>query len=275
MSVCACGCITNDGRPACDRCAALASFGLTRDAAQADIKDAYRLLAKVWHPDRFQSDEQLRRKAEEKLKEINSAYHLLATTVAENPRGPSSRPAPPAEKSQQASTATSARARYEPPGTSHFNASFRANRRTNKKRLVVTLAVLVAGGISLYLWSGRMASTQTIAKGAAKAEAIGQANREKPATAASPKLAEKQAAQTRASATSSRASVVVYPSDDPLVPYFTVGSTKADVVRVQGTPDKVSGNVFAYGLSEVFFSNGRVESWHADPSSPLKARMPQ
>src|ERR1700761_2053238 len=79
MSVCACGSITNEKRPACDRCAALTSFGLTRDATQPQIKDAYRVLAKVWHPDRFHNDDQLRAKAEEKLKEINSAYQLLTT----------------------------------------------------------------------------------------------------------------------------------------------------------------------------------------------------
>jgi hypothetical protein len=69
--------------------------------------------------------------------------------------------------------------------------------------------------------------------------------------------------------------VVVYPSDDPLVRYFTVGSTKDDVLRIQGPPASVAGNVFRYGLSEVHFKDGRVESWRIDPTSPLKARMPQ
>ena len=77
-----------------------------------------------------------------------------------------------------------------------------------------------------------------------------------------------------ATAASSGASVVVYPQDDPLVPYFTVGSTKDDVVRVQGPPDTVTGNVLKYGVSEVYLKNGRVESWHIDPSTPLKASMP-
>lgn len=62
MSVCSCGRTTNDGRPMCDRCTALAVFGLTRDTTQTEIKDAYRVLAKVWHPDRFQGDETLRLK---------------------------------------------------------------------------------------------------------------------------------------------------------------------------------------------------------------------
>jgi len=67
----------------------------------------------------------------------------------------------------------------------------------------------------------------------------------------------------------------VYPPEDPQVPYFTVGSTKDDVVRVQGKPTRITDNLFAYGLSEVYFKDGRVESWRIDPGSPLKARMPE
>ena len=67
---------------------------------------------------------------------------------------------------------------------------------------------------------------------------------------------------------------MVFPPEDPGVPYFTVGSTKDDVIRVQGVPTRITGNVFAYGHSEVYFKDGRVQSWQMDPSSPLKAQMP-
>ena len=46
-------------------------------ASQADIKQAYRDLAKVWHPDRFSGDSTLQQKAQEKLKRINAAYEFL------------------------------------------------------------------------------------------------------------------------------------------------------------------------------------------------------
>ena len=45
------------------------------DAAQ--VKDAWRTLAKVWHPDRFEGDDRLVRTATEKLKQINEAYAVL------------------------------------------------------------------------------------------------------------------------------------------------------------------------------------------------------
>ncbi|MGI0484495.1 GUN4 domain-containing protein [Pantanalinema rosaneae CENA516] len=46
-------------------------------ATQAEIKQAYRDLALVWHPDRFIDNPKLRQKAEEKLKQINAAYEFL------------------------------------------------------------------------------------------------------------------------------------------------------------------------------------------------------
>jgi hypothetical protein len=43
-----------------------------------EVKSAYRDLAKVWHPDRYQNEpERLRLKAESKLKEITLAYRVL------------------------------------------------------------------------------------------------------------------------------------------------------------------------------------------------------
>src|SRR5688500_3533692 len=42
-------------------------------ASDEEIKVAHRDLSKVWHPDRFANDASVRRKAEEKLKQINEA----------------------------------------------------------------------------------------------------------------------------------------------------------------------------------------------------------
>jgi len=52
-------------------------LGLPPGASQADVKQAYRSLAKTWHPDRFNHDPTLKRQAEEKLKTINEAYRQL------------------------------------------------------------------------------------------------------------------------------------------------------------------------------------------------------
>ncbi|NJL68568.1 MAG: J domain-containing protein [Microcoleus sp. SM1_3_4] len=43
-----------------------------------EVKQAYRDLAFVWHPDRYAHNDRLQQKAAQKLTEINDAYqHLL------------------------------------------------------------------------------------------------------------------------------------------------------------------------------------------------------
>jgi len=58
---------------------------------------------------------------------------------------------------------------------------------------------------------------------------------------------------------------------DPDQESFTVGSSKNEVLAVQGTPSRYSENVFGYGNSEVYFKNGRVVSWKNAPGpAPLR-----
>lgn len=52
-------------------------LGIKAGASQAEVKQAYRELAKLWHPDRFSNDPTLQQQAEEKLKAINEAYQYL------------------------------------------------------------------------------------------------------------------------------------------------------------------------------------------------------
>jgi GUN4-like/DnaJ domain len=46
-------------------------------SSQDKIREAYKDLVKVWHPDRFSEEPRLQQKAEEKLKKINAAYEFL------------------------------------------------------------------------------------------------------------------------------------------------------------------------------------------------------
>src|SRR5262252_449135 len=65
---------------------ALRVLGLEPGATEQGIKDAYRDLVKVWHPDRFGSDERLREKAQDKLREVNAAFEQLRGYSATNAR---------------------------------------------------------------------------------------------------------------------------------------------------------------------------------------------
>lgn len=62
-------------------------------------------------------------------------------------------------------------------------------------------------------------------------------------------------------------------SDTPSVPgldTFGVGSSKSEVIAIQGTPTLFSDNDFGYGNSHVFFQNNHVTSWKDSGSIPLR-----
>ncbi|MDY6805285.1 MAG: J domain-containing protein [Cyanobacteriota bacterium] len=61
-------------------------------ASLKEVKEAYRDMAFVWHPDRFSQNPRLRAKAQVRLVEINEAYRQLRSLLKNNPQG---LPAPP------------------------------------------------------------------------------------------------------------------------------------------------------------------------------------
>ena len=59
------------------------TLGLEANSSPEQVKQAYRDLVRVWHPDRFSHDERLRLIAQEKLKDINGAYEILKAAFFE------------------------------------------------------------------------------------------------------------------------------------------------------------------------------------------------
>lgn len=49
-------------------------------ASEEEIRQAYRDMVKVWHPDRFSHDQRLQQKANQKIKEINNAYEQIRSS---------------------------------------------------------------------------------------------------------------------------------------------------------------------------------------------------
>ena len=55
---------------------------LDHDASMGEAREAYIDMARVWHPDRFTDNPKLRKRAEEKLKEINIAYGEISVLLS-------------------------------------------------------------------------------------------------------------------------------------------------------------------------------------------------
>jgi tetratricopeptide (TPR) repeat protein len=77
-----------------ERCCQI--LGLDLGASLEEVKQAYRDLVYVWHPDRFAQNPRLQQKAEAMLKEINAAYEMILaapqprTAVLKSSRRPAS-----------------------------------------------------------------------------------------------------------------------------------------------------------------------------------------
>ncbi len=59
---------------------------LDRGASTDEIKQSYKDIVTVWHPDRFPNNSRLKQKAEEKLKEVNVAYDTLNSYLSSKQR---------------------------------------------------------------------------------------------------------------------------------------------------------------------------------------------
>ena len=64
---------------------ALEILGLKPNASLKEVKQAYRKLAKIWHPDRFIDNPEKQKQAEEKFKIIAEAYEQLQKYYSTNP----------------------------------------------------------------------------------------------------------------------------------------------------------------------------------------------
>jgi DnaJ-like protein len=71
------------------------ALGVASDASWEQVRQAYKDLVRVWHPDRFHSDPQLRDRAEQQLQRINEAYSALKNSEIFRGYQPEPAPQPP------------------------------------------------------------------------------------------------------------------------------------------------------------------------------------
>lgn len=110
-----------------------------------EVKQAHKEMLKVWHPDRFNNDEELQRKAQEKLKEINNAYDMLSQLP------------PPSLAQVPCLTAGGAEPALDPP--SSRAAGVQAKRPATRRAWMATIFTSVACAIFLSSFTARRISS--------------------------------------------------------------------------------------------------------------------
>lgn len=301
MNLCACGSTAENNGSFCRRCAALQVLELRAGASGPEIKAAYRMLVKVWHPDRFQDDKAMKDTADAKLKSINTAYVFLTSAPSmedrpENKRAASTETASPEPPKKQESTASQSRTDEEVP-------IFRAARssptwKLPSLKIFFRLALLIlAILIGRYIWiafdfQGLTGEASTVVdygkdsvlKGLdtpkrrflnAVEQDLRRLDPSRPAPDALPQTEEpaSAASPTNEQKTSGRQPRVRF-APHKIDSYITVGSTHEEVLAQLGTPTAASENKLVYGKSELYFKNNIVVGWRIDPvSSPIKVKL--
>jgi hypothetical protein len=305
MDTCLCGDLVEAAGARCPRCAALHALDLEMNASEAEIRRAYHLLVKVWHPDRFQGDPKLKDSAGEKLQQINSAFEFLTSTSTE--RGawrPPSRASEEAVSSlyeaQQRATATeSAGSAKNPVEMPSWNPPLRVRPILGVCiKLALVALVLLLGR---YLWiafdvpvSPNDAAAQAYYAGKHSLLKNLQAPRQRfvaaieddlrkiglkspaPAVPDNPQDAAPAPTQPASQSTAHPAASAAKnpPAPRKLLPYITVGSTREEVLAQQGAPSASAGDNLIYGKSELYFKDGAVVGWRVDSvASPIRLKL--
>lgn len=222
---------------------AYAELELSIGASEQEVREARKLLAKVWHPDRHANDPDLQKKAEAKIADVNHAFELIRAanfpSSIEEPKPkpdpkPKPKPAPP------------------PPPVAAPQIEFVPKRRV---RWSVLLLVLAAVGVGTYFAIVKLGAQPT-----ATAE---------PAT---PDARDKVDPPVRDAAIIATidATIVAIAPDAPLADATTVGgatfglgSTEDQVRAAQGEPTDRHEllHMWDYGFSNVTFKRGKVVGW--------------
>ena len=125
-------------------------LGLTMGASEEDVKTAYRDLVQVWHPDRFSHNPTLQKKAQEKLKEINTAYEAVKADIANLARNAAHSGANKSPYENQYGRTQETKSSSPPPPK-----RARVIKKSLGKKyinLILLFFILYAGGYGVYLY---------------------------------------------------------------------------------------------------------------------------
>ncbi len=272
---------------------ALEELGLDNTATKADVKQAYKDLARIWHPDRFQHDERLGTRTEAKIKLINEARTVAVAyidkyghfqhvggdkfqdayqrakskTQAQQEQPPprqkqaSPRPkkeAPPRERSAPKREAPRPKPETSPPPETDNKSSF----QMDQSGLVILFIMLVLVSFLFMLGTSLLNPSEDKIKALTKkiSQADGKSD-----------LRKKWDARREEEAALAVSKNI--PEPVKIDTFFTLGSDKIWVSEVQGPPDQIMGLEWRYGKSSVLFADDQVVGWNSSEFYPLKISM--
>lgn len=61
-------------------------------------------------------------------------------------------------------------------------------------------------------------------------------------------------------------------TQESVMQYFSKGSTKTEVMAIQGAPLRETPNAWDYGLSRIYFERDKVVGWQESPLEPLRIK---
>ena len=227
------------------------TLGLNPGAGASEVKKAYRGLVKKWHPDRHHLEPyEARAFAEDKFLKIDEAYRRIAKTWEQGPRpGPNdgrdfSRSKPGAKKWGKPFG-------FNPRGWSaarFFPGLWPIGLSTIAKAALLFVLIL------LYVLISNIAPDRPV----------------------SVKMKLHLPAKERRTAQTAPLNRLTPPETGPSrrlsADFFTLGSSDSEVLKIQGTPSRIQGETWVYGVSEVNFKNGRVTGYNNFDRS-LRVRM--
>jgi hypothetical protein len=215
------------------------TLGLEPGAPWTEVRRAYKTLAKTWHPDRFTHSPRLQQQALEKFQTINQAYTKIRRQKRNDP---------------PENTGTTPEAADDTP-------------QTLSPDLPPQSPWLwrIALGITLALW---LFLTYVIPVLPVPSAIFGMWGR------STNQLTPDHPTPFPVMPTAPTVSPTAVPLPQSLVAtVFTLGSTKGEVLAIQGPPTSSSASVWEYNGSRVYFRDGLVWRWEIWPGSPLKARL--
>lgn len=239
------------------------TLGLQPGSTPSEVRRAYRELVKKWHPDRHHSKNyEARALAEKKFREIDEAYKRIAAKRKETPRSERSADPSPSPGNTQRAQHSQTKARVSPAAWSWSKILSPISKRIKiiwPALLLLITAAYIFIQLSSYLHDKAVITENRAPQNNDNSLIQKDANPEQSLVTPVP---QKPGDLTSPSSPAPLPPQLLQPQPAAPNTFFTLGSATSEVLKAQGSPSRIQGQTWIYGLSEVHFTNGRVSRFN-------------